>query len=38
MALRVGVIGTGKIGQDHIRRMTQVVSGAIVVAVTACTR
>lgn len=34
MALRVGVIGTGKIGQDHIRRMTHVVSGATVVAVT----
>ena len=34
MTLRVGVIGTGVIGQDHIRRLTQVVSGAEVVAVT----
>ena len=34
MTLRVGVIGTGMIGQDHIRRVTQVVSGAEVVAVT----
>ena len=30
----VGVIGTGMIGQDHIRRITQVLSGAAVVAVT----
>lgn len=34
MTLKVGVIGTGMIGQDHIRRITQVLSGADVVAVT----
>lgn len=32
--LRVGVIGTGMIGQDHIRRMTHVLAGVRVVAVT----
>jgi len=34
MTVRVGVIGVGMIGQDHIRRLTQVLSGAAVVAVT----
>ncbi|HET9901073.1 MAG TPA: Gfo/Idh/MocA family oxidoreductase, partial [Actinomycetes bacterium] len=34
MTLNVGVIGVGMIGQDHIRRITQVVSGARVTAVT----
>ncbi len=33
MSLRLGVIGTGNIGQDHIRRITQALSGAVVVAV-----
>ncbi|TNC46485.1 inositol 2-dehydrogenase [Rubellimicrobium rubrum] len=33
MSLRIGVLGTGMIGQDHIRRLTQVLSGAEVVAV-----
>ena len=33
MTLRVGVIGTGMIGQDHIRRVTQVLSGAQISAV-----
>jgi len=30
----VGVVGTGMIGQDHIRRITEVLSGGSVVAVT----
>src|SRR6202049_3955962 len=34
MAMRIGVIETGNIGQDHIRRITQALSGACVVAVT----
>jgi myo-inositol 2-dehydrogenase/D-chiro-inositol 1-dehydrogenase len=32
--LRVGVIGTGMIGQDHIRRITTVLAGVAVTAVT----
>ena len=34
MTVNVGVIGVGMIGQDHIRRLTHVLSGARVVAVT----
>ena len=33
MTVGVGVIGTGMIGQDHIRRITQVLTGGTVVAV-----
>jgi myo-inositol 2-dehydrogenase/D-chiro-inositol 1-dehydrogenase len=33
MTLKVGVIGTGMIGQDHVRRITHVLAGAEVVAV-----
>ena len=34
MTVNVGVIGAGMIGQDHIRRLTYVLSGAQVTAVT----
>lgn len=34
MTVRVGVIGVGMIGQDHIRRLTHVLSGVEVSAVT----
>ena len=34
MTINVGIIGVGMIGQDHIRRLTQVLPGAAVVAVT----
>ena len=33
MTLRVGVIGVGMMGQDHVRRLTRVLSGVDVVAV-----
>ena len=34
MTLRIGVIGTGLIGTEHIRRITEVLSGAEITAVT----
>lgn len=34
MTLKIGVIGTGAIGRDHIRRMTKSLAGAEVIAVT----
>ncbi|RAS82852.1 Gfo/Idh/MocA family protein [Priestia endophytica] len=34
MVLKIGVIGTGAIGQDHIRRITNKLSGGKIVAVT----
>ncbi|MFS3930417.1 Gfo/Idh/MocA family protein [Priestia flexa] len=33
MTLKIGVIGTGAIGQDHIRRITNTLSGGKIVAV-----
>lgn len=33
MTIKVGVIGTGMIGMDHIRRLTQVLSGCVVTGV-----
>ena len=33
MTLQVGIIGLGMIGQDHLRRLTEVLSGVTVVAV-----
>ncbi|MDR8295283.1 inositol 2-dehydrogenase, partial [Klebsiella quasipneumoniae] len=33
MSLKLGVIGAGAIGKEHIRRCTQVLQGATVVAV-----
>ena len=33
MTLNIGVVGVGKIGQEHIRRLTETLAGARVVAV-----
>ena len=33
MSVRIGVIGAGMIGQDHVRRLTHAISGARVAAV-----
>ncbi|MDF0699426.1 Gfo/Idh/MocA family oxidoreductase [Rhizobium sp. MC63] len=32
MVLRIGVIGTGAIGREHVRRINQVLAGARIVA------
>ena len=34
MSIRVGIIGTGLIGEDHGRKLVNVISGATVSAVT----
>ena len=34
MTIRIGVIGSGMIGADHIRRITTVLAGATITAVT----
>ncbi len=34
MTVRIGVVGVGMIGQEHVRRLTRVLNGAEVVAVT----
>ena len=34
MSLQIGFIGAGMMGQDHIRRLTQVLSGVTMVAIT----
>ena len=34
MTIRVGIIGTGFIGEDHGRKLVNVISGSTVIAVT----
>jgi myo-inositol 2-dehydrogenase/D-chiro-inositol 1-dehydrogenase len=34
VTVRIGVVGTGMIGRDHVRRLSRVLAGARVVAVT----